>query len=121
MSLGKLSAGLAHELNNPVSAVVRGAVSLKHHIQKVRFSFQNIVRLGISSEKIERINGVLDRIVRHSVLAPLTMMEKSRMEDDLLDWLDDRQIENADEVANNFVDFNIGITAAEEIGEDVRT
>jgi C4-dicarboxylate-specific signal transduction histidine kinase len=28
MALGKLSAGLAHELNNPVAAVVRSAVLL---------------------------------------------------------------------------------------------
>jgi len=28
MALGKLSAGLAHELNNPAAAVVRGSVSL---------------------------------------------------------------------------------------------
>jgi CRP-like cAMP-binding protein len=29
MALGKLSAGLAHELNNPAAAIVRGAISLK--------------------------------------------------------------------------------------------
>lgn len=30
MALGKLSAGLAHELNNPAAAIVRGSVSLKN-------------------------------------------------------------------------------------------
>lgn len=119
MSLGKLSAGLAHELNNPVSAVVRGATSLKQHIQKVRFSFQNIVRLGVSPQKIERINSVLDEIVGNSDIKPITMMERSRMEDDLRDWLDDQEIENTDDVASNFVDYNIGIAEAEEISGDL--
>ncbi len=32
-SLGRLSAGLAHELNNPVAAVVRSADTLKTHMR----------------------------------------------------------------------------------------
>ena len=119
MSLGKLSAGLAHELNNPVSAVVRGATSLKKHIQKVRFSFQNIVQLGISPEKIRAINQLLDELVKMNDSEQLTMMERSRLEDDLRDWLEDMDIENADEVALNFVDFNIGISKAELIKKDI--
>ena len=121
MSLGKLSAGLAHELNNPVSAVVRGATSLKQHIQQVRFSFQNIVRLGITPEKIESINSLLDRIVKSEVQPTLTMLEKSSLEDDLRDWLEDQDVRNAEEVAVNLVDFNIGLEEAELIREDIST
>lgn len=35
ISLGKLSAGLAHELNNPAAAVVRSASALKKHLSFV--------------------------------------------------------------------------------------
>lgn len=119
MSLGKLSAGLAHELNNPVSAVVRGATSLKNHIQKVRFAFQNIVRLGITSEKIETINGLLDTIVKKDEHPTLSILEKSRLEDDLIDWLEDHDVKQADEVAANLMDFNIGIAESEIIREDI--
>src|ERR1700735_1104479 len=35
-SLGKLSAGLAHELNNPASAAKRAAIQLRQMIQKIR-------------------------------------------------------------------------------------
>jgi CRP-like cAMP-binding protein len=35
MSLGKLSAGLAHELNNPASAVRRGAESLREAVTRL--------------------------------------------------------------------------------------
>lgn len=34
VSLGKLSAGLAHELNNPASAIERGASLLEDHLQE---------------------------------------------------------------------------------------
>jgi CRP-like cAMP-binding protein len=33
MALGRMSAGLAHELNNPVSAIVRSSDTLKSHLQ----------------------------------------------------------------------------------------
>ncbi|MGA9475730.1 MAG: ATP-binding protein [Terriglobales bacterium] len=35
-SLGKLSAGLAHELNNPASAAKRAATQLRHILKKIR-------------------------------------------------------------------------------------
>ena len=35
-SLGKLSAGLAHELNNPASAAKRAAGQLRHMLKKIR-------------------------------------------------------------------------------------
>ena len=119
MSLGKLSAGLAHELNNPVSAVVRGATSLKQHIQKVRFAFQEVVRLGVSSEKIELINRTLDKVVSKTDLPPLTMMERSQREDDLRDWLEELDILNADDVAENFVEFNLSLDEAEIVKENI--
>ena len=40
ISLGKLSAGLAHELNNPAAAVVRSASALKKHLGFVPEKFQ---------------------------------------------------------------------------------
>ena len=40
-SLGKLSAGLAHELNNPASAAKRAASQLRHMLKKIRDASQN--------------------------------------------------------------------------------
>jgi signal transduction histidine kinase len=39
-SLGRLSAGLAHELNNPVSAIVRNADALKQHMRATPEAFK---------------------------------------------------------------------------------
>ncbi|HEY2581944.1 MAG TPA: cyclic nucleotide-binding domain-containing protein, partial [Mucilaginibacter sp.] len=39
MALGKLSAGLTHELNNPASAIVRDSVSLLEHLKMEPQSF----------------------------------------------------------------------------------
>jgi len=119
MSLGKLSAGLAHELNNPVSAVVRGATSLKEHIQLVRYAFQKVVRLGISAEKIDLINKLLGDILKEGEHTTLSLMERNEREDDMNDWLEDLGIENADIVAETFVEFNLTVEKAESIKSDL--
>ena len=46
ISLGKLSAGLAHELNNPASAIERGAALLEDQPGGFRESCARSVRHG---------------------------------------------------------------------------
>ena len=47
MSLGKLSAGLAHELNNPASAMTRSARELKEHLSLLPENFKNVISIRI--------------------------------------------------------------------------
>jgi signal transduction histidine kinase len=114
MALGKLSAGLAHELNNPASAIVRGAYSLKKHLQSVRKTFQDIVDIKINKEKVEMVNAMVNRMLNESEKPTLTMMERSDLEDDMTEWLDDHNISNAPDIAENFVDFGVSIEEADE-------
>src|SRR5207253_4718729 len=48
MALGKLSAGLAHELNNPASAVVRGSASLLKHLKLTPEAFKQVMALKLN-------------------------------------------------------------------------
>ena len=43
MALGKLSAGLAHELNNPASAIVRSSKELKSHLGHLPANFKKVI------------------------------------------------------------------------------
>src|ERR1700684_2739298 len=47
-SLGKLSAGLAHELNNPASAAKRAATQLRHMLAKIRNASLELGRRALS-------------------------------------------------------------------------
>ena len=55
-SLGKLSAGLAHELNNPASAIVRSADVLKEHLGHVPERFKKVISMRLNEDSIDRVN-----------------------------------------------------------------
>ncbi|MEX1188688.1 MAG: ATP-binding protein [Bacteroidia bacterium] len=107
MALGKLSAGLAHELNNPASAIVRSSTSLKEHLQLMPDSFKKITSIDMTDEQVDLINDRMLSRINDSDRASikLSMMERANREDDLVDWMDDHQVEDAMEMAENFVEF----------------
>ncbi|MEO0473370.1 MAG: ATP-binding protein [Bacteroidota bacterium] len=104
LALGKLSAGLAHELNNPSAAIVRSAQMLSRHLKFLPENFKNVIKIRTTGEIVDQINDVLFSKVEEGV-QHLTMLEKSSQEDDLLDWLEDNEIDNAEEITENLVDF----------------
>jgi signal transduction histidine kinase len=53
--LGKLSAGLAHELNNPASAATRAASQLRGTLQRIRDASQELGRRNLTPEQKEEI------------------------------------------------------------------
>ncbi|HSZ16225.1 MAG TPA: ATP-binding protein [Terracidiphilus sp.] len=57
-SLGKLSAGLAHELNNPASATKRAADQMRAMLAKMQCANSELWRLPISHSDIARIEEV---------------------------------------------------------------
>jgi signal transduction histidine kinase len=57
-SLGKLSAGLAHELNNPASAAKRAAGQMRDMLAKMRMANSELWRLQISDSEKNRIEEV---------------------------------------------------------------
>jgi signal transduction histidine kinase len=104
-ALGKLSAGLAHELNNPAAAISRGASSLNAQIQNLPAMFKAIVSLNMKPEKVDAINELLVSRATQTDRPVLSMMDKADREDDLADWLMDHEIRKL-EFAENLVDFD---------------
>ncbi|RZM23192.1 MAG: GHKL domain-containing protein, partial [Pedobacter sp.] len=115
MALGKLSAGLAHELNNPAAAVVRGAVSLLEHLKQVPDAFQKVVSLRLDEKEIQFINEILISALSKTNKPVLSMLERSALEDDLQDWLDDSKVAAAVDTAENLVDFGFRVEDLDDL------
>lgn len=98
-SLGKLSAGLAHELNNPSAAVVRSSEALKQHLQNTPDKFKRVMEIDVTPEQVDIVNEVLFERMGEAASNKLTLMERTALEDDLADWMDDKDIEESMEWA----------------------
>jgi len=119
MALGKLSAGLAHELNNPAAAVVRGSASLLQHLKLAPEAFKKVMVAKISPADVDYVSQKLFAVLCNPEKPSLTMMQRSALEDDLLDWMDDYDIDNAQEIAENFVDFGFTLTDVEDFKKHI--
>ncbi|MEM9556875.1 MAG: ATP-binding protein [Acidobacteriota bacterium] len=91
-ALGKLSAGLAHELNNPAAAARRSALGLDEILDQVEELTVALARPALlGAESGDQGNGSTERAL---CLAPretprLGALERSDREDELAEWLEE--------------------------------
>jgi signal transduction histidine kinase len=114
MALGKLSAGLAHELNNPASAIVRGSASLLKHLKLQPETFKAVISIKMSAEHIDKANTKLFEVLARKEKPVLTMMRRTELEDDFVECLDSLDIANAQELAENFVEYGFTCSDMDE-------
>jgi len=88
-SLGRLAAGLAHELNNPASAVVRSAADLKTRLAEHEAAFQALGEARLSPEALEAFARAAGRCAARPG-AVETPLQRADREDELADWLEAR-------------------------------
>ena len=110
LALGKMSAGLAHELNNPASAMVRGSRELHKHLAHTPERFKDVMSIRVDEATVDRVNEVLtDRVATGvSCATDLSLLDREARLDELIDWFDDHNIPEGDEVADTFVDWDFG-------------
>jgi signal transduction histidine kinase len=107
-ALGKLAAGLAHELNNPAAALVSDSLSLRQHLRLEPAAFKELTALHLEAFQVDGVNEELFRVLGTKDKPRLTLREKTKKEEAITDWLEERNIKNAEEIAETFVDFNFG-------------
>jgi signal transduction histidine kinase len=72
-ALGKLSAGLAHELNNPASAAKRAASQLRAILQKIRDAAHELGRRELTATQKAEIEKLEACIIQHKDPPPDTL------------------------------------------------
>lgn len=103
-ALGKLSAGIAHELNNPSAAVRNAALNLKEVVRALRIAGLHLDKRGLASaDRIFLAHIECDWAKDHAPAA-LDSLERSDREEAVGDWLERQGVTNARQLAPDLVD-----------------
>ena len=91
VSLGKLAAGLAHELNNPASAVARSAKTLAAQLARVERATRGICSLNLSEAQWRAIDQIRD--ARSGTPTSLAPLDRADLQDTIDTWLSKHHVE----------------------------
>lgn len=115
-ALGKLSAGLAHELNNPASAVQRAAKSLGEALPELQKATARLGALGLDENQMEFVLSLQQACLPSGAAVKLLLpMEQSDREDEIAGFLEALDLRDAWEMAANFVNAGLSINDLDEL------
>jgi signal transduction histidine kinase len=119
MALGKLSAGLAHELNNPASAIVRSATALEEHLSAQPERFKRILQIRLNDQQVDAVSAVLFQKIQEGPRVGRSLMEKSAAEDELAEFLEDHGVEDAYNAAEALVEYGMDLPELQAVAATV--
>ena len=123
MALGKLSAGLAHELNNPAAAAQRATASLREALETVRDASIRLARHALSTDQREMIMGFERVAGQFKPTIAADPLAQSDREERITTWLEGRQVPQAWKVAPALADAGVDIPKLEglaaQVGDEV--
>jgi signal transduction histidine kinase len=92
LSLGRLSAGLAHELDNPAAAVMRSTKLLPALVDEASRAALALGRVRVAPDQLAAIEKLRDTCLANPSQVVRSPLEQGRHEEAIADWLDDRGI-----------------------------
>ena len=117
--LGTLTAGVAHELNNPAAAVQRGAEQLQDAIARLNATYAQITRLGFDEDQLATLDGMSEHIQKQAEKPPeLDALVRSDKENEIETWLEENKIENAWDIAPTLVNLEFDEAKLSSLAHD---
>lgn len=93
LALGKLAAGLAHELNNPASAAVRSSALLRDVLSERRKAAVALHGVVIAEGVRDRMSAMIEAVADClSTPGDIDALQRADLESDLADWLDNSEL-----------------------------
>ena len=110
-TLGRLSAGVAHELNNPAAAAGRATNHLGEVVNRLVDEAAVLLRLGVGSEGIEWVWSMAD------VDASDDPLDVADREDGLVRWLGSRSVDDPWDLANALASLGFDVGVLNQVSE----
>jgi PAS domain S-box-containing protein len=119
-ALGKLSAGVAHELNNPAAAAGRASVQLTEELDALQLAAVDLALTGVGREAwtalTDRVAGLRASERDAPALSPVAASDR---EEELGSWLEANGMDAAWELAPEFVSAGVSPRDLDEIAAEV--
>ena len=116
ISLGTLSAGLAHELNNPAAAVRSNVKNLEAALQTLPSLALKLHQQPMQEEQIAFLSNLYNRATTSALsAAQLDPIDQSEAEDTITDWLEAHEVENAWKLAPMLVTAGLDTEQLDEV------
>lgn len=116
-SLGRLSAGLAHELNNPAAAIERTAALLEDRLEDAERATLALGAARLSEQQLAAIEAVRTSCLATRIQGVLSPIQQAEREDAITDWLADHGLD--ERVAGLLTETAVTIEALDAIAAAV--
>ncbi len=116
-ALGKLSAGLAHELNNPAAAVQRASASMLSTLSSRESALRSLAEQGLTASEWLVIDEITRLVTSESRTREHTGMPALDVEEALEIWLADHGITNSWELAPELAEAGLNIELLDPLAE----
>jgi signal transduction histidine kinase len=109
LAVGKLAAGLAHELNNPAAAAARGVATLREYERQRQAAFAEIAGTGASAEQLAALVSLGAEATEQTVPGErLDPLAESDREQELVEALAQRGVPDAFQSASALTEARLG-------------
>jgi signal transduction histidine kinase len=115
-ALGKISAGLAHELNNPAAAAARSAESLRQSVTSLGNANLRLDRMALTVEQRSSLADLEEKVLAAAARQPeADPLERSDREQALGDWLERQGVASAWELAATIADAGASVAHLQKL------
>jgi len=120
LALGKLTAGLTHELNNPAAAAVRATETLRERFAGMRHKLAMLADGHFDGLQLHRLTKIQEKFIERMAAAEeLTPIQVADREDELGEWLEERDVQGGWDLAPVFVAAGITTSDLDELSNAV--